>query len=698
MKFHPHPFKTIFARHYIILISLLLSVTTLAVYWQVHDFEFVSFDDGWYITENAHVQQGFSPEILRWAFIPMQDEDQVYWHPLTWLSHTMDCQLFGLHSGSHHLMNLFFHIVNVLLLFLALHLMTGAPWKSGFVAALFALHPINVDSVAWISERKNLLSTAFWMLTMLAYIRYTRKPDIFRYMAVFLAMALGLLAKPMLVTLPCVLILLDFWPLGRMDLGQAPIARHPDSGPIFQPTGITRLAMEKIPLLALSIGTIALSVASLQVNNRMVAAAAAPLALRIENAIVSYVSYLGKMIWPVHLTVFYPFPKLIPLWQTLGAAFFLILISCLIIAQARKFPWLATGWLWYVGTLLPVSGLVQGGLWPALADRWAYVPFIGIFIIIAWGAPQLFPNHRLKQAALGGAAAILLCVLSAFTWIQAGYWKTSQTLFDHALKVTVGNDVAHNNLGVELRNQGRLDEANRHYLRAIAINPNNADAYNNMGNSLCSEGRKVEAIGYYERAIAIQPDNAKAHFNLANTFRDLGKNDPAITHYRQAIAIRPTYEKALYNLATLLGDQGRRDEAILYYQQALAINPGNAPAHYNLANAFKNQGQLNQAIHHYRQTIGIQPDNEKAHHNLATALMSQGRMDEAITHYLKALKINPNYVNARYNLGIAYFTTGNFPAAVESFKAALRLNPDAEHIRAALNRAMGSSLPESAGE
>ena len=595
MKFHPPPSKTIFTRHHLFLIPLVLAIVTIAIYWQLHNFEFVSFDDNHYVTENGHVQQGLSRDNLIWAFNLNQSDDQVYWHPLTWLSHMMDCQLFGINAGAHHLMNLLFHIVNVVLLFLVFYFMTDSPWRSAFVAALFALHPINVDSVAWISERKNLLSTTFWMLTMLAYIQYARKPSILRYLSVFGALVLGLLSKPMLVTLPCVLLLLDFWPLGRVETGQKKTtAKHPNSGPLFAPAGIARLVTEKIPFLTLSIGTIVLSVLSLQANNRLVDAVATPMSLRLENAVVSYVAYIGKMIWPVHLAVFYPFPKFIPLWQLIGATLLLTAFSVLIFMQARKSPWLATGWLWYLGTLLPVIGLVQGGLWPALADRWAYVPFIGIFIIIAWGIPAFTPRFRLKQAVLGGTAAILLFALSSATWMQAGHWKNSLTLFDHALKVTSGNDVAHINLGVELQKQDRLEGAINHYRQAIKINPRSADAYNNLGNCLSSQGRKVLAVQYYQHAIDIQPDFANAHFNLANALKDTDKNDNAITHYLQALALRPNYEKAFNNLANLLLDLGRTDEAISYYKRALLINPHYAQAQYNLANAYKESGTTEQ--------------------------------------------------------------------------------------------------------
>ncbi len=691
MKFHMPPFKALIARYHIPLIPLVLAIITLSVYWQVYNFSFITFDDTIYVTENEHVQQGLCRDNLIWAFNLNKSDDRAYWHPLTWLSHMLDCQLFGLNSGAHHLMNLAFHIVNTILLFLALYLMTGAPWKSAFVAALFALHPINVDSVAWVSERKNLLSTTFWMLTLLAYIRYAKKPDTFRYLTIFCALALGLLAKPMLVTLPCVLLLLDFWPLGRIKIGQQrTTVNYINSGPIFETAKISRLFMEKIPFLALSIATVALSVVSIQLNanNQLIDTAAVPMKLRIENAMVSYVVYLGKMVWPAHLAIFYPFPKVIPLWHSIGAVLFLIAVSALIVAKARKSPWLVTGWLWYLGTLLPVIGLVQGGLWPAQADRWAYVPLIGIFIIIVWGVPAFIPEYKLKKSGIGVTAATLLCVLSLATWIQAGFWKNSQTLFSHALSVTSGNYIAHNNLGNVLFRQGRITEAVYQFTQSIKINPDHAKAHYNLANALLKLDKKDKAITHYLQAISINPNYEKACNNLASLLLNQGRTDEAITYYKRTLLINPHFPKAEYSLANAYKKIGQIDKAIFHYRLALKINPLNADTHYNLANALKNQGHLNKAIGHYRQAIDIHANNEKAHSNLATVLMRQGLVHEAIDHYLKALKINPNHLNARYNLGIAYFTSGNFPAAVENFKAALRLNPNSDAIRAALNQAI----------
>ncbi len=593
----------------IMLVLLLLITATISVYWQTNTFDFVFFDDDDYVSENPHVRQGFSIDSVAWAFTPSKS-DRGYYHPLTWLSHMLDCQMFGLNPGAHHWVNLLLHTVNVILLFLTFNFMTGSPWKSMLIAALFALHPINVDSVAWISERKNLLSTMFWMLTMLAYAHYARRPSLYRYFLVFAGMAAGLLAKPMLVTLPCVLLLLDFWPLGRISLGQLTPRQLSDSDSVFQQAGIKNLVVEKLPLLALSFLSVGLSILTIPAANQMTESAAS-MNLRIQNAIVSYMAYLWKMIWPVKLAVFYPFPEAIPLWQPLFATFLIAAVTILIFIRARKFPYLAVGWLWYLGTFLPVIGIIQGGLWPALADRWAYIPFIGIFIIIAWGAPELIPHHHFKQKGLAITAVSIVCVLWALSWQQTSHWKNSQSLFKHALTVTSDNYIAHNNLG------------------KVSILQNNIE----------------KGIYHFKQAIEIKPDYPIAIVNLADVFKELGQADTAMQYYLQALKIQPYFPKVHNNLAGILMDQGQELEAILHYQKALMIDPDYAPAHYNLANALKNQGHNREAINHYLKAIRIKPDDYKAYYNLGTVYFTNGNISGAVECFKGALRLNPNAMN-----------------------------------------------------
>ena len=666
-----------------------LAAVTFAVYWQVHGFEFVSFDDDVYIYENEQVKNGLTVDNLLWAFNTGNLEG-TYWHPLSWLSHMLDIEIFGLNPGGHHLVSVLFHVVNGLLLFLALQIMTGELWKSAFAAALFALHPINVDSVAWVAERKNLLSTFFWMLTMLAYIRYAKKPSIARYLLIFFTLALGLMAKPMLVTLPCVLLLLDYWPLGRMNFGQAlPIGTETK----FHADRFSRLMMEKIPLFALSLIIIGVFTYSLQHNRQLINLTSSPLSLRVENALVSYITYLWKLIWPAKLAFFYPYPKTIPFWKTLGAAVLLLAISIPAMIRVKKFPHLSVGWFWFLGTLVPAIGLIQGGLMPAMADRWAYVPAIGIFIIFAWGGPELIKSVRFDRRIIIASGTTVLCVLGFIAHQQTEHWQDSRSLFQHALAVTTENHVAHANLGVDCAKKGQQEEALRHFEQAIGILPDFTEAHYNMGNALFETGRIEEATNAYQTAIRLFPGYAQAHFNLGLGYEKLNRNNEAIVHYREAVRIQPGHAKAHVNLALLLSRAGRHEEALPHYQQALEINPADPNFHFHCANTYKALGNPDQAVAHLRQAIAMAPGHEKALNNLATILLGRGQAAEAIPYLINALQINPRYSSGHYNLGVAYFNTGNKSGAVASFKEALRLTPGAAHVEAALNQAMAKAKP-----
>ncbi|RJP89665.1 MAG: tetratricopeptide repeat protein [Desulfobacteraceae bacterium] len=696
-----------------IIILLGLAVVTLAVYWQVHEFEFISFDDDIYVYENEHVKNGFTDDALLWALNPVSS-DGAYWHPLTWLSHMIDVELFSLNAGAHHLVNLLFHVVNVLLLFLALQLMTGEAGKSAFAAALFALHPINVDTVAWVAERKNLLSTTFWMLTMLAYIRYARKPNIVRYLLVFSTLALGLLAKPMLVTLPCVFLLMDFWPLGRIRWSQTlPISPVADIYHPFQWHGIIRLGLEKVPLFALAFICIGLSLISLQSGDAAAGPATGPpLLLRWENAIVSYAVYLWKLVWPVNLAFYYPFPASIPAWQTTASCLLIVIVTVAAFHRIHKTPYLAMGWFWYIGTLVPVLGLIQGGLWPAMADRWAYVPFIGLYIIIAWGSADLLAAWGFNKKAIIFPAAALLCLISFLSFRQAGHWRNNRSLYSHAITATDNNFVAYNNLGNVCQAEGqteaaireykkslesnpvytiamfnlgvvmyaekRYEEAIRYLSQALKLDPDYADAHNTLGQILIATGRPEEAIPHFLASIAIKPDNEKAHNTLSALLTGLGRYDEAVSHARQAMHIQPDYAEAYFNLGTALSRNGKMPEAIPYFLKAVEIQPEMADAHISIANAYYALGKPDPAITHYRKTLEIDISSAYAHTNLANALGAKGQSDEAIAHYRKAIAINPNVPETYNNLGVALVRKGDIAQAARCFQAALTLKPGYE--------------------
>jgi Flp pilus assembly protein TadD len=599
------------------LVYLVLIFVTLVVFHQLPSHDFINLDDDILVYENPHVHGGLNKKGIAWAFTTFEAYN---YHPLTWLSHMLDCQLFGLRPGMHHLTNLLFHLMNTALLLLVLRRMTGTLWRSGFVAALFALHPLHVESVAWVAERKDLLSAFFWLLSMWAYARYTERPGLKRYLPVLLFFSLGLLAKPMVVTLPFVLLLLDFWPLGRMQFHQV----DNDSRPLEPKVPIFRLVLEKIPLFALAAISIVVTFAAQQEGGALKSLESFPLTTRIANALISYVSYIAKMIWPHNLAVYYPYSGSVPMWQAAGAGLTLICLTFLLLWTARKRPYLAVGWLWYLGTLVPVIGLVQVGS-QAMADRYTYLPLVGLFIALAWGVPSLFAGWHHRQSILATLATILLLSFTVCTWLQLRHWQNSITLFQHTLQVTTNNHFAHNNLGVALAHDGRLNEAISHYSEALRLKSDASEVHNNLANALAAQGSVDEAIEHYFEALRLEPDYDKAHNNLGNVLASKGKVEEAINHYSEAIKINPDYAGAHYNLANVLAAQGSVDEAIQHYLEALRILPDWAGAHNNLGVSLEKSGKLKEAIDHYHEALRISPDYAKARNNLERAMRLMGK-------------------------------------------------------------------------
>ena len=515
-----------------LLICFALLVLTLAAYQSVRRHEFVAYDDDRYITANARIQQGLTWNNVAWSLTTLEVAN---WHPLTWLSHMADCQLYGLNPSGHHLTNLLFHLINVVLLFYVLQLMTRAVWPSAVVAALLSVHPLNVESVAWVSERKNLLSTLFWLLTMWAYFRYVRRPGVRRYLLVLAAFILGLMSKPMLVTLPCVLLLLDYWPLERLSEGGGEAANgrqalnqedeqtsqtDPRSKGLNRRV-VFRLMLEKAPLFLMAVASSIITIKAQRMDGALNVRALS-LGARLANALVSYVAYIHKMVWPARLAVLYPHPgATLPLWSVIVAALVLASITILVILGRKKYPYLVVGWLWYLGTLVPVIGIVQVGS-QAMADRYAYVPLIGLFIIIAWGARDLARALHLRSYWLAAAAITILIALTLTTWRQLSYWQNSITLFEQALRVTDNNDIAQNNLGAVLVRKGRLDEGLAHLYEAVRLNPNYGTAYDNIAVTLYQQGSQImqdenrtrEAIDLFRRALELKPNFTEAQQNL----------------------------------------------------------------------------------------------------------------------------------------------------------------------------------------
>jgi Tfp pilus assembly protein PilF len=556
-------------------ICLFLVVATLAVYWQVLDNDFVDYDDNDYVTENIRVHKGVTFDSLTWAFTSSHAAN---WHPITWVSHMFDCQLYGLNPSGHHLTSLLFHVVNTLLLLLIFVRMTGALWQSSFVAALFALHPLHVESVAWVAERKDVLSTFFMMLTVWAYILYVEKGEAKRYLLAVLFFMLGLMSKPMLITLPFILLMLDFWPLERLclirDTRNVVTGQHTN-----ERLDIFRLLWEKIPFFVLAVGSSVVTFIVQERDGAVQLLKTFSLQTRIINAFVSYTEYIVNMVWPVKLAVLYPHPgNSLPLWKGIVAGLALVLITVLVIRKARKIPYITVGWLWYVVTLIPVIGIVQVGL-QAMSDRYTYVTLIGLFVIIAWGANDLLSKWSHRKMWLGTLAAILLPVLMVLTWKQVQYWENSITLFKHTLKHTSNNLLVHNYLGTTLGMQGRTEEAIEHYLQAVRLKPDYVEAHNNLGIALGMQGRTEEAIEHFLKVSQLKPDDARVHNNLGNALGMQGRTEEAIEHFLKALQLKPDYAGAHNNLGIALGVQGRTEGAIEHFLKALQLNPDYAEAH-----------------------------------------------------------------------------------------------------------------------
>ncbi len=513
-------------------IYLILILSTVIAYWGVSNNDFISYDDHAYVSENTHVLQGLNGKNIVWAFTT---GSQGNWHPLTWISHMLDCELFGAEPVGHHLINLLLHLVNTLLLFELMRRMTRALWPSAFVAVAFALHPMHVESVAWVAERKDVLSGLFWMLTIAAYLRYVKSPSVSRYLPVLIAFALGLMAKPMLVTLPFVLLLLDYWPLERFQRS----APGTSSTKQFQKKRVLGLMKEKIPLFLCCIASSVITFFVQQKAGAMLftETGTAPLATRLANALVSYIVYMGKMVCPINLAVLYPYPADgSPLWQPITAFAVLVVISLIVLRLAKRKPYLLVGWLWYVGTMVPVIGLIQVGF-QAFADRYTYLPYIGLFIIVAWSADDICAGWKKRKIVLGILAATTLGGMFILTRTQVKYWKSSMTLYEHALDVTDNNFIMHYNMGLELAKINRMKEAEDHFRRTIEIKPDFGKAYNDLGNALWLQGQPEKAADLYRKTLEINPDHPLANYNLGILLEAQGKFDAAIVYLRKALSL-----------------------------------------------------------------------------------------------------------------------------------------------------------------
>jgi tetratricopeptide (TPR) repeat protein len=614
--------------------------------------DFAYYDDEPYITANTHIQKGLSWTSIKWAFTSIGYSDN--WHPLTWLSHMLDVQLFGLKPAGHHFTNLFIHILATLLLFGFLFSTTGLLWPSAFVAALFALHPLHVESVAWAAERKDVLCAVFWFATLWTYAYYVRRPNIKKYALVFILFALGLMAKPMLVTLPFILLLIDYWPLERLTLNRRSFGW---------------LVAEKLPLVML---TIASSIITIIAQHGAIGSLQkCPLGIRVSNAIISYCVYLCQTFWPMKLSVFYPYP----LPQPVNAILCLLLltaITAVVIWSGRKKKYLITGWFWYIVSLVPVIGIVQVGS-QAHADRYTYIPLIGIFIMVTWGLYVIAAEMtRLKKLSANVILFAIFIGMCFKTREQIGYWKNGITLFTHGFDVTKGNanEIAYYNFGNLLSQAGRTDEAVSYYRKALELNPNHAETHNNLGLLLESLGRTDEAITQYLKALEHNP-KVEAHNNLGTLLAKTGRTDEAMVHFLKALEINPNYRDAHYNFGLMLANMGRTDEAVAHFMKALEIDPNDGGAHFNLGTLLAKTGRTDEAMVHFLKALELNPNNAETHNNLGTLLADMGRTDEAIAHYRKALEINPDAIEPLQNLAFAFVQKGQWTDATSVVQRAL---------------------------
>ncbi len=664
-----------------VLACVLLGAVTLAAYWPVIHNDFVSYDDQAYVTENPHVLAGLSWANVRWAF---RTGHAGNWHPLAWLSHILDVQLYGLKPVGHHLTNLLLHAANALLLLLLLQRLTGAFWRSACVAGLFALHPLHVESVAWVAERKDVLSGFFFLLTLAAYARYAEVQSLKSnvqspeaestrtthhapritfhasrpYLLALFLFALGLMSKPMLVTVPGVLLLLDFWPLRRL-----------------QSSTLGRRVMEKLPFLALSVGSSVLTFLVQQDAGAVSSLESLPLEFRLANALISYVRYAGKMIYPVNLAVFYPPPAEWPAVWVAGAALLLAGLSALALYRARQAPYLTFGWLWYLGMLVPVIGIVQVGQ-QAMADRYSYLPLIGLFVAIVWSAAEIPAHWPGTKSWLAGGAATALAACAVLTWKQTGHWRNSTSLFEHALAVTRDNAVAQNNLGVILLDVGNLAAAEGHFAEALRLRANYPDGLANLGSCRAREGRLEEAGDLFRRSLQLRR-TAAAHYNLANLLTLQGKLEEAETQYEATLRLKPEFAEGWYNLAILETKRARPEKAAQAYAAVLRIEPGHKEAHLSLGAVLAGQKKFDEAIVHFKAVVQAAPEDADAHAKLAAALIARGDLAGAATQFAEVCRLHPEDIAARESLAVALLCQGKMATAEPQFRELLRLRPDA---------------------
>jgi tetratricopeptide (TPR) repeat protein len=650
-------------------IILVLTILVLAVYWQVQSFNFINLDDNIYITQNHQIQSGVTYQSVIYAF---KDTHTANWHPLTMLSHALDWQLFGGKAGGHHWSSLIIHIFNTVLLFLLLNQLTGAIWRSAMVAALFAIHPINVESVVWVAERKNVLSTFFWILTMLFYVWYLQKPGWRRYLPVLICFAMGLMSKPMLVTLPFVLLLLDYWPLNRTAID----TQNETDIQLSVKGGKARLSFliwEKIPLFILTAISVCVTLYTQNNVKAVVNLDSLPILKRINNAIVSYGLYIKKMFWPIDLSVFYPQYN-IDIWQLLTGASFLVLLTTIVFKYYRKYPYLLTGWFWYLGTLVPVIGLVQVGA-QSMADRYAYVPFIGLFIMIVWYVAYRAGKNTYVKFSIAIASLFLILVLSVISWQRCQLWGDQFALWNDVLK-NHKVALAYNLRGLAYADQGQYSLAMTDYNAAIALDKKCSEAFNNRGIIYEIMGKKMNALNDYNQAVNLNPKFADAYYNRGILYLKIDQLDAAISDFTTAINIDPDMADYFNNRGVTFRSKGRYDKSFADFDQAIKINKNFSIAYTNRGSIYNIFKQYELAIHDLTKAIDINPGYQDAYFNRAISLTGMGKFDDAITDYRFILIFNSHHIPALNNLGIIFKNMKRYEESSIQFKKILQIKPN----------------------
>jgi len=640
----------------ILIVYVVLTIVTLAVFGQVTQFDFMNIDDAVYVTENSHIQSGITPEGFRWAFSTRYAD---LWNPLVWLSFMFDYQLHGLKPGGYHLTNLILHILSTLLLFRLFCRMTGAIWKSAFVAALFALHPFHVESVAWIGERKDVLSAFFWMLTLCLYVYYTEKPVIRRYLLVVFSFVCALMSKPMVVTLPVIMILLDYWPLNRFESQK--------NNPILWQL------KEKLPFFILSAVLVIITLHS--PDNTAAYAKAIPLGSRIANAPVAFITYLGKTIWPYDLAFFYPFLEQLPVWQVMGSTFLILAISAVVIVMVKRQPYLFVGWLWFAITIAPVIGILQiSSSAPYLmADRYHYLPSIGIAVGLAWGIPYLIKSGKTGRRILFPSAIVMLIIMAALTWQQCGYWRNGIILSKHALEVTKDNFMAHGNLGSIMFIEGRTKEALDNLNRAIRLRPDIMILYDNRGNAYAELGQYKNAFEDFSKAIQLAPDYDGSYKCRGFFYSKIGRYDLAVEDFNKAIQLRPDYADAYNYRGTAYSELGKYEPAVEDFNKAIQLKPDYADAYNRRGSVYLKAGQYRQAVEDFNAVIRLSPDDIRAYNNRGILYSNLGQYEMAIRDFSKAIILKGDYANGYNNRAFVYFKSNDKVSGCRDAKKACEL-------------------------